>query len=191
MVNDEPRIISVDEINEGEPSPEPQNSDEYWLNVLDEKGKTIASTGWNPVENDSYWTPAPDPNTGRITGRIERILPMTTLAEKIVIVGADGKQVDSKGLGFLGKKCGNGVCNAGENAANCPADCQTSGNDGYCDGPNDNRCDADCNPSWMDPDCSIELATPLAIEKTSTPEKPSDAWTAPTMQLIICSWPQE
>ena len=51
-------------------------------------------------------------------------------------------------------QCGNHICNARENYANCPKDCPSGGRDGYCDKKKDGRCDPDCKPG-LDPDCRI------------------------------------
>lgn len=48
--------------------------------------------------------------------------------------------------------CGNQVCNAKENHANCPKDCPSGGRDRYCDKVKDGKCDPDCKKA-EDPDC--------------------------------------
>ncbi len=48
-----------------------------------------------------------------------------------------------------------GVCDPGESFNNCPQDCFSGGDDGYCDGQDDLLCDPDCSPT-EDPDCSDE-----------------------------------
>lgn len=53
--------------------------------------------------------------------------------------------------------CGNGTCEEGENAAECPEDC-TCG-DGICDSSESTQlCTVDCPPSPVDPDCVNNLA---------------------------------
>lgn len=44
-------------------------------------------------------------------------------------------------------RCGNKKCEPGlgENFINCPKDCPSGSNDGYCDGKPDGICDPDCN----------------------------------------------
>jgi hypothetical protein len=50
------------------------------------------------------------------------------------------------------EKCGNGMCETGENYANCPKDCKSGSRDGYCDRVKDGVCDQDCK-SGEDEDC--------------------------------------
>lgn len=51
------------------------------------------------------------------------------------------------------ERCGNKICEyPEENYGNCPQDCASGGEDGYCDKVEDGKCDPDCK-SGEDPDC--------------------------------------
>jgi len=60
------------------------------------------------------------------------------------------------GLSFQEGRCGDDRCTVGENYANCPQDCHSGSEDGYCDGITDGICDPDCvalEEKVKDPDC--------------------------------------
>jgi len=59
----------------------------------------------------------------------------------------------------------NGKCESKfrENYANCPDDCPSGREDGYCDRVKDGKCDPDCNPPELDEDCVKEDYLPYIV----------------------------
>ncbi len=61
-------------------------------------------------------------------------------------------------------KCGDGICESFESYKNCPRDCPSGGEDGYCDKVKDLICDPDCKQG-EDPDCKKQVERPGIIPK--------------------------
>ena len=76
--------------------------------------------------------------------------------ECAVCVLEGGKEVevtDLMGLSFEEGTCGDGKCTLGECFENCPQDCPSGAEDGYCDKEKDGICDPDCKEG-EDIDCA-------------------------------------
>ena len=54
-------------------------------------------------------------------------------------------------------RCGDGICEVGENYFNCPQDCPSGSLDGVCDKVPDGICDPDCHGKY-DPDCLVNCS---------------------------------
>ena len=70
--------------------------------------------------------------------------------------GTETEVTKLMGLSFEEGKCGDDSCTVGENYGNCPKDCSSGSEDGYCDGVSDGICDPDCvalEEKVKDPDC--------------------------------------
>lgn len=78
--------------------------------------------------------------------------------ECAVCVLEDGEEIevtDLMGLSFEEGNCGDGRCALGEGYKNCPQDCPSGANDGYCDKEKDGICDPDCKEE-EDIDCGAQ-----------------------------------
>jgi len=100
--------------------------------------------------------------------------------ECAVCILANGTEVEVTqlmGLSFDETTCGDGTCGMPEDYTNCPQDCPSGSEDGYCDGIHEGICDFDCSPA-KDPDC---IGTEKGYSETPTPETPtlSQPWESP------------
>lgn len=87
------------------------------------------------------------------------VLPFFANAEKIELFNERTGQTLIISLGFLTDNCGDSVCGSSEAFGNCPVDCLSGGQDGFCDRQKDFVCDSDCNPKWLDFDCEPLVVT--------------------------------
>ena len=81
------------------------------------------------------------------------IAPYFENAKSVEIYNLQNQRVLSIDVGYLAKTCGDGICERGETAVDCPQDCKESVKDGICTYEKDGICDPDC-PRGIDPDCS-------------------------------------
>jgi len=82
--------------------------------------------------------------------------------------------------------CGNSVCDSMENHKNCPQDCPSGSEDGYCDWIEDGICDPDCYP-WEDLDCELGTTTLATTLPTTIPATipTSTSTTTTTLMTMI------
>lgn len=63
------------------------------------------------------------------------------------------------------ERCGNGICDSGENYGNCPRDCPSGLGDNYCDKIKEGRCDPDCSRTEdLDCICKVNGICEMGIE---------------------------
>lgn len=95
-------------------------------------------------------------NAGEIetTVKKELALPYYKEAALIMLAKKDGSKKLDVSVGFLADLCGNGKCDAHESYGDCPADCEPSGKDNYCNKTQDLVCDPDCGKA-LDADCTM------------------------------------
>jgi hypothetical protein len=74
------------------------------------------------------------------------------------------------------------LCDAGENAFGCPADCGPDATDGYCTALNDGVCDPDCTKG-EDQDCIPKIKTIIETTETENPVE------APPPASSCCMFP--
>jgi Zn-dependent metalloprotease len=132
----------------------------YSSGVYNKAFYLLATTsGWNTQSaflvftraNQDYWQPSATFNSGAAgvcNAAADEGLNTTDVANAFAAVGVTPTSGSACGGG--GPVCGNGTCESGEDANNCPQDCGGGGTDscvGFCGGQSDDGC-------WCDMSCT-------------------------------------
>lgn len=125
----------------------------YTARLINASGGTIASYTLDlPVLSDAVELSNAEPKIQEAVRNNRVAVPYDQRVQAIDIHDPDGKIYLSVPVGELTRKCGNFVCEKGEDASSCGLDCVESAKDGYCNESADDICDPDCT-AGSDPDC--------------------------------------